>query len=76
MTSRNGLPTIRPILGDDLLIVGKEFSGFDRTDERLDLLAVDTDGKIGNHRTKARRFRNRCTLAGHQIRQLFPTGHD
>ena len=34
------------ILGDDLLIVGKEFSGFDRTDERLDLLAVDSDGKL------------------------------
>ena len=34
------------ILGDDLLIVGKEFSGFDRTSERLDLLAVDTDGRL------------------------------
>ena len=34
------------ILGDDLLIVGKEFSGFDRTNERLDLLAVDGDGKL------------------------------
>ena len=34
------------ILGDDLLIIGKEFSGFDRTDERLDLLAVDADGKL------------------------------
>lgn len=34
------------ILGDDLLIVGKEFSGFDRTGERLDLLAVDSDGKL------------------------------
>ena len=34
------------ILGDDLLIVGKEFSGFDRTSERLDLLAVDQDGKL------------------------------
>ena len=34
------------ILGDDLLIVGKEFSGFDRTSERLDLLAVDFDGKL------------------------------
>ena len=34
------------ILGDDLLIIGKEFSGFDRTDERLDLLAVDSDGKL------------------------------
>jgi hypothetical protein len=34
------------ILGEDLLIVGKEFSGFDRTSERLDLLAVDADGKL------------------------------
>ena len=34
------------ILGDDLLIVGKEFSGFDRTNERLDLLAVDQDGRL------------------------------
>ena len=34
------------ILGDNLLIVGKEFSNFDRTSERLDLLAVDADGKL------------------------------
>ncbi len=34
------------ILGEDLLIIGKEFSGFDRTDERLDLLAVDADGNL------------------------------
>ena len=34
------------ILGDDLLIIGKEFSSFDRTNERLDLLAVDWDGKL------------------------------
>jgi len=34
------------ILGEDLLIVGKEFSGFDRTDERLDLLALDPEGKV------------------------------
>ena len=34
------------ILGDDLLIVCKEFSGFDRTNERLDLLAVDRDGNL------------------------------
>ncbi len=34
------------ILGKDLLIVGKEFSDFDRTNERLDLLAVDSDGKL------------------------------
>ena len=34
------------ILGDDLLVVSKEFSGFDRTNERLDLLAVDTEGTL------------------------------
>ena len=34
------------ILGEGLLIIGKEFSGFDRTNERLDLLAVDKDGKL------------------------------
>ena len=34
------------ILGDDLLIIAKEFSGFDRTNERLDLLAVDSDGTL------------------------------
>ena len=34
------------ILGDDLLIIGKEFSGFDKTNERPDLLAVDRDGKL------------------------------
>ena len=34
------------ILEDELLIVGKEFSGFDKTNERLDLLAVDSDGKV------------------------------
>ena len=34
------------ILGENLLIIAKEFSGFDRTNERLDLLAVDEDGKL------------------------------
>ena len=34
------------ILDDGLLIIGKEFSGFDRTNERLDLLAVDEDGRL------------------------------
>ena len=34
------------ILGGDLLIIGKEFSGFDLINERLDLLAVDGDGKL------------------------------
>ena len=34
------------ILGDDLLMIGKEFSGFDKTGDRLDLLAVDTDGRL------------------------------
>ena len=34
------------ILGDDLLLIAKEFSDFDRTSERLDLLAIDRDGKL------------------------------
>ena len=34
------------ILGEDLLIIGKEFSDFDRVNERLDLLAVDPTGKL------------------------------
>ncbi len=34
------------ILDDDLLIISKEFSGFDRTNERLDLLAVDAVGRL------------------------------
>lgn len=34
------------ILGEDLLIIQKEFSGFDDTRERLDLLAVDKEGNL------------------------------
>ena len=34
------------ILGDDLLIISKEFSGFDGTAARLDLLAVDKDARL------------------------------
>ena len=34
------------IMGEDLLIVTKEFSSFDRTSDRLDLLAVDANGKL------------------------------
>ncbi len=34
------------ILGEDLLIIAKEFSDFDNTNDRLDLLAVDSEGKL------------------------------
>ena len=34
------------IFGEDLLIIQKEFSGFDRTQERLDLLALDKQGSL------------------------------
>ncbi|QLB14159.1 hypothetical protein A6B39_01185 [Mannheimia granulomatis] len=34
------------ILGEDLLIIQKEFSGFDKTKERLDLLAIDKSGNL------------------------------
>ncbi|MGX5714071.1 DUF4268 domain-containing protein [Sphingopyxis terrae subsp. ummariensis] len=33
-------------LGEDLLIIQKEFDGFDETRERLDLLAIDKDGRL------------------------------
>ncbi len=33
-------------LGEDLLIIQKEFAGFDDTRERLDLLALDKDGNL------------------------------
>lgn len=33
-------------LGEDLLIIQKEFAGFDGTQERLDLLALDATGKL------------------------------
>ena len=33
-------------LGEDLLIIQKEFDGFDDTRERLDLLAIDKDGNL------------------------------
>jgi len=33
-------------LGEELLIIQKEFDGFDGTGERLDLLALDTKGQL------------------------------
>ena len=33
-------------LGEDLLIIQKEFDGFDETRERLDLLAIDKEGSL------------------------------
>lgn len=34
------------VLGEDLLIIQKEFDGFNDTNERLDLLALDKDGSL------------------------------
>lgn len=34
------------LLGEDLLVITSEFDQFDRTSERLDLLAVDRYGKL------------------------------
>ncbi len=34
------------ILGEDLLVIQKEFDGFDKTKERLDLLALDKRGNL------------------------------
>lgn len=34
------------ILGENLLVIQKEFNGFPDTNERLDLLALDENGKL------------------------------
>ena len=34
------------VLGEDLLIIQKEFDGFSETNERLDLLAIDKEGNL------------------------------
>ena len=34
------------VLGEELLIIQKEFDGFNDTKERLDLLALDSDGGL------------------------------
>lgn len=34
------------LLGEDLFVVTDEYAGFDRTRERLDILAIDSDGKL------------------------------
>ena len=36
----------RSILDEDLLVIAKEFSGFDRTAERADIVAVDAQGNV------------------------------
>ena len=57
------------ILGDDLLIIAKEFSDFDRTSERLDLLAIDRDGKLVIIELKRDRS-GAGPLASDQVREL------
>ena len=34
------------VLGEDLLIVSSEYDKFDKTNERVDLLAIDKDGNL------------------------------
>lgn len=34
------------ILGEELMVITTEFSGFDKTSERLDVLALDADGRL------------------------------
>jgi hypothetical protein len=37
-------PTV--LTGEDLMVITTEFGGFDKTNERLDVLAIDTDGQL------------------------------
>ena len=50
LTERNDLQewivNTPEMLGEDLLIIQKEFSGFENTNERLDLLALDKDRRL------------------------------
>lgn len=34
------------VLGEDLMVITSEFSGFDKTNERLDVLAIDSSGTL------------------------------
>lgn len=51
-------------LGEDLLIIQKEFAGFSDTQERLDLLALDKKGRLSAHarssRSRVRAVCDRC----------------
>lgn len=70
-------------LGEDLLIIQKEFSGFSDTNERLDLLALDKQGSLviienklddtGRDVTwQAMKYASYCsTLSKDDIRQIF-----
>ena len=71
------------MLGERLLIINKEFSGWDKTSERLDLLALDEDGNLvvienkldnsGKDVTwQALKYASYCsTLTHDQIVQIF-----
>lgn len=54
----------------DLLILQKEFAGFDNTKERLDLPALDRRGQIVVIRSKLDASGARCDVAGIQMRRL------
>lgn len=70
-------------LGEKLLIIQKEFSGFSETNERLDLLALDSDGNLvvienklddsGKDVTwQALKYASYCsTLTKEEIRTIF-----
>lgn len=72
-------------LGEDLLIIQKEFAGFSDTNERLDLLALDKQGSLviienklddtGRDVTwQALKYASYCsTLSKDEIRQIFQT---
>jgi hypothetical protein len=50
------------ILGEDLLIITSEFSEFDKTDERLDVLAMDRSGVLSVAESKRSAVRTSAEL--------------
>lgn len=53
-------------LDEELLIIQKEFDGFNDTNERLDLLALDKQGNLVVIENKLD-DRERCNLAGLKV---------
>ena len=58
-------------LGEELLIIQKEFAGFSDTSERLDLLAIDKQGSLSSNRKQIRRYRSRRDMGGLKVRLLL-----
>ena len=58
-------------LGEELLIIQKEFDGFEDTRGRRDSLVLDKDGNLVIIEKKLDDIRSLCGLAGAEVRRLL-----